>query len=86
MAAKIPKNVRFRPDQISALERLQSSETDFSALVRTAVDRYLESGASVRERPAVYGTSQTIRKLGTAAAKFNKTKKQQAAPKKSGAA
>jgi hypothetical protein len=76
MAAKVPKNIRFRPDQIAALTKLQTVETDFSALVRTAVDRYL-SGDSIRiqEKPAHY---QTVRHLEKAAKSFNKTRKRQA--------
>lgn len=45
MAAKIPKNVRFRPDQIldldAELELIDDKEKDFSKLVRIAVDELL---------------------------------------------
>lgn len=57
MAAKIPKNIRFRVDQIKALEEMETAETDFSALVRTAVDELLKKRrtARVKETPPAYG-------------------------------
>lgn len=57
MSAKIPKNVRFRKDQIAALNELQDEETDFSELVRTAVDELLlkRQTSRARETPPRYG-------------------------------
>jgi hypothetical protein len=57
MSAKIPKNIRFRQDQIDALAELETAETDFSALVRTAVDDLLAKrrAARVKETPPPYG-------------------------------
>jgi len=45
--ARIPKNVRFRKDQVAALMAMTDAETDFSTLVRKAVDRFLEKGNSL---------------------------------------
>lgn len=48
MSAKIPKNIRFRKDQVAALEEMQDAETDFSALVRKAVDELLAKRQTAR--------------------------------------
>ncbi len=48
MAAKIARNVRFRPDQIKALKRLETDELDFSALTRIAVDQFLAKRRRLR--------------------------------------
>lgn len=42
MARKIPKNIRFRPDQVAELEAMETDETDFSSWVRIAVDQMLQ--------------------------------------------
>jgi len=47
--ARIPKNVRFRKDQVAALMAMTDAETDCSTLVRKAVDRFLEKGNSSKE-------------------------------------
>jgi hypothetical protein len=64
MPAKIPKNIRFRQDQIEALAELEDTETDFSALVRKAVDDMLERrrSARVKETPPAYGTLKKKKK------------------------
>lgn len=53
MAAKVPKNVRFRKDQIAALAAMENAETDFSALVRIAVDNLIAArpGTRIAETP-----------------------------------
>lgn len=53
MAAKVPKNVRFRKDQIAALAAMENAETDFSALVRIAVDNLIDErrGNRIAEDP-----------------------------------
>ncbi len=45
---KKAKNVRFRPDQIAALEKMETTEMDFSKLVRLAVDRWLAEARKVK--------------------------------------
>jgi hypothetical protein len=65
MSAKIPKNIRFRQDQIDGLAEMETAETDFSALVRTAVDDLLAKrrNARVKEEPAAkYSATRTKRR------------------------
>jgi hypothetical protein len=63
MAAKIGKNVKFRPDQIQALadmveaEKAVNPDIDFSKLVRRGVDKLL-SEQKVQESEAKYKTKK----------------------------
>jgi len=62
MAAKIPKNIRFRPDQVEALDALETEETDFSTWVRIAVDEMLarrrEAAAAERRGTVRYSLNE----------------------------
>jgi hypothetical protein len=54
MARRVAKNIRFRADQIERLNALTTDETDFSKLVRKAVDQFLLASDRAREESPPY--------------------------------